>query len=47
MSDLQTILQELKEFHRDNGESLYLLSKIKEYIKTTNGRMDEAENPIS
>lgn len=47
MSNLQTILQELKESHTENGESLYLLSEIKEYIKTTNSRMDEAENQIS
>lgn len=44
MTDLQTILQELREFRRENGESL---REIKDDIKNANKRIDEAESRIS
>lgn len=44
MANLQTILQELRDFRRENADSL---RGIKEDIKTTNKRIDEAEGRIS
>ena len=44
MADLQMILQELRDFRRENGDAL---KEIKEDIKTTNNRVDKAENRIS
>lgn len=44
MANLHTILQELREFRRENAETL---QEIREDIKVTNNRLDEAEMRIS
>ena len=44
MADLQTILQELRDFRRENGN---VLRDIKGEMNATNKRVDEAENRIS
>ena len=44
MASLQTILRELREFRCENGEAL---REIREDIKTTNSRIDDAEMRIS
>lgn len=40
MADLQTILQELRGFRRENADTL---NEIREDTKATDSRMDEAE----
>ncbi|CAL9692043.1 unnamed protein product [Knipowitschia caucasica] len=43
MADLQTVLQEIKDFRRENAESF---KELKEDIKNTNIRVEEAERRI-
>ncbi|CAK6968738.1 hypothetical protein OJAV_G00039410 [Scomber scombrus] len=43
MADLETVLQEIREFRRENFENL---KEIKDDIRKTNNRIDDAEKRI-
>ncbi|KAK7886559.1 hypothetical protein WMY93_026180 [Mugilogobius chulae] len=43
MSDLETVLREIKDFRHENAETL---KDIRDEIKRANGRIDEAERRI-